>query len=599
MGDRKSAMSEAETERDSQRLVARPSSLGSAASSLLPRPACVAPRPSPLVHPSAPLGAQPDPLSPAQTVQWTFALLVLGVVARAVRYLLRFPLWPDEAFLAANLLDRGYLELMEPLDYAQVCPVLFLWLQWTVVKALGFSEYTLRLIPFLCGVGSLLLFRHVAGRLLKGSALVLAVGVFAVAYPLVRYSSEAKPYGVDVLVSLVLLSLLVAWMRRPERTRWLWALAGVAPVAVGLSYPAVFVAGGIGLTVAWALWTTRSRAGWVPWAAYNLALLAGFVALMALSAGKQDAATGQYMRQYWSETFPPLHAPAKLAVWLAVQHTSQLLEYPVGGPRGASALTFLCCLIGLVVLIRRRQHGVWLACVTPLGLNFVAAALHRYPYGGHVRFALYLAPMVCLLAGLGLAVLVARRARRAHRPETPVALAAALLAVLALGCVARDLVKPYKTPDYLRFRDFARWFWNSKSADGELLCLETDLERGLVPELPQDDIAALYLCNQRIYSPRHARGETPRLDRVAPDWPLRCVRLQAPRAGAERWFDEWLGAMRRRFLLVGRERHRFPMYDPRGEVAYVHFVEVYQFIPRPPDKNGSTLQADAALTLRR
>jgi hypothetical protein len=64
-------------------------------------------------------------------------------------------------------------------------------------------------------------------------------------------------------------------------------------------------------------------------------------------------------------------------------------------------------------------------------------------------------------------------------------------------------------------------------------------------------------------------------------------------------FEQWLEAMRRGFVLVGRERHRFPMFNPRGEVAYVHFVEVYQFIPRPPDKNGTGLQTNAALTLRR
>ena len=97
--------------------------------------------------------------------------------------------------------------MLQPLHYCQVAPTLFLWGQLTLVKLLGFNEYTLRLIPFLCGLGSLLLFRHVAGRLLQGVALVLAVGLFAVAYPMTRYAAEAKPYGCDLLLALALLAL--------------------------------------------------------------------------------------------------------------------------------------------------------------------------------------------------------------------------------------------------------------------------------------------------------------------------------------------------------------------------------------------------------
>ena len=101
--------------------------------------------------------------------RWLLALMILGVVLRLTRYLLRFPLWEDEAMLSANLIDRGYAGLLQPLHYCQVAPTLFLWGQLASVKLLGFNEYALRLIPFLCGLGSLLLFRHVAGRLLQGT----------------------------------------------------------------------------------------------------------------------------------------------------------------------------------------------------------------------------------------------------------------------------------------------------------------------------------------------------------------------------------------------------------------------------------------------
>ena len=168
--------------------------------------------------------------------------------------LLRFPLWEDEAFLSANFLHGGFRELTGPLDYYQVCPLGFLWVQRAVVGLLGFNEYTLRLVPLVCGLASLFLFRRLAGRLLRGTALVLAVAIFSVSYPCIRYSVEAKQYGVELFVTLVLLTLTVEWWRRPDQTRWLWALAAAAPVAAWLCYPAVFVGGTISLFVGWMLW---------------------------------------------------------------------------------------------------------------------------------------------------------------------------------------------------------------------------------------------------------------------------------------------------------------------------------------------------------
>ncbi len=170
--------------------------------------------------------------------RWVGAFVLLGVAARLVRYLLCFPLWDDECFVCANLIDRSFTELIAPLDYHQVAPPLYLWCQKLLVTTLGFNEWSLRLCSLTSAVASLILFRYVAQRLVGGAALILSVGCLAVAYPLIRYSAEAKPYASDLAVSLLMTSLAVAWWQRPDRIRWLLCLAAVAPLAVGFSYPA-------------------------------------------------------------------------------------------------------------------------------------------------------------------------------------------------------------------------------------------------------------------------------------------------------------------------------------------------------------------------
>ena len=132
-------------------------------------------------------------------------LCMAGCILRVVTFALNFPLWGDEAFVAVNLITRGYRDLLRPLDYGQICPLLFLWLELTAVKLFGFSEWSLRLIPTLCSVASVFLFAHMAGRVTRGPARLLAVAIFAVAYYPIRHGAEVKPYSTDLLAALILL----------------------------------------------------------------------------------------------------------------------------------------------------------------------------------------------------------------------------------------------------------------------------------------------------------------------------------------------------------------------------------------------------------
>ncbi|MGA2031561.1 MAG: glycosyltransferase family 39 protein [Thermoguttaceae bacterium] len=537
-------------------------------------------------QPAAPLDPFPaasEALGSLRLRRILWALVALGIVVRLIRFLLRFPLWPDEAFLAHSYLDRGYLALLEPLDFRQVGPLLYLWIQLTFIKLLGFSEFSLRLYVLLCGIGSLFLFRHLASRLLGGTALLLAVGAFAVAYPLIRYSAEAKPYGSDMFASLALLTLFVEWCRAPQDRRWAWALAAALPVAVALSFPAVFVGGGIVLAMGLVLLGRGTWRAWLRWATCGLTLCGGFAALFAFSAANQMSSAGTAMRACWSDTFPPLRSPGRLAAFLLESHTSEALSYPVGGAHGASTLTFLCSAAAVWVLLRGRRFALLTACLCPLALNFIAAAMHCYPYAGHVRFALYLAPIVCLLTGLGGAALLSLLRGRRWPAAAPVVVTAAVLAVIGVAASTRDFFKPYKETCFMRNRDFARWFWFDKAIGAELVCAETDLHQKFHAPRDCDDIASLYYCNQRIYSPRHARREDAHLDQVSRSRPLRCACFM-PAADHAAHDDaarlQWLGEMQARYRLVGKEEYPLPFFRKERELLYVDRIELYEFVPR-------------------
>lgn len=522
-----------------------------------------------------------EPWPEATAGRWVAFFLALGLAARVIRYALRFPLWEDECFLSVNLIDRGYLDLMGPLDYYQVAPLLFLWAQRTMAGLLGFNEYSLRLVSLVCGVASLGLFGWVARRLLTGLALVAAIAMFAVSYPPIRYAAEAKQYGGDLLVALGFTAVLVAWYQR-RSTGWLWCLAALAPLAVGFSYPAVFVGAGASVFIAAVLLAERSRRGWAAWVVLNLVLAVSFAGVFALSARHQSQRSLAVMQECWKDGFPPLDSPGKLLVWLVDTHTSDMLAYPVGGHHGGSTVTCLLCLVGVGIVARRRQGPLLLLLLGPLVWSFVAAAMHRYPYGQMAKFQIYMAPAICLLAGVGIAGLFGLRYRGRAVPRLSTAVVLGALAAVGAGSIVRDFLHPAKSATVMRARDFARWFWFTAEFEGEAVCLKTDLGLDFSPATYNYGLSCLYLCNQKIYSPRHARGEPPHWERISAQWPLRCVEYR----GARQPYDHqaaaaWLESMQKRYRLVSRERFPF-VHIRRPDQPPIEFdyVEVYRFVPK-------------------
>jgi len=534
---------------------------------------------------------------------------VVGLLMRCSRYLMNFPLWEDECFLVVNFIDRSYLELLEPLRYHQVAPVLFLWIELTAVKLFGYHEFALRAFPFVCSIAGLFLFLHLAKRLLSGPALVIAVGLFAVSYPNMRYAAEAKQYASDMLVGLIYIMMCVEWWcafsltdadNHKRASRWLWALIVFTPMAVALSYPAVFSAGAVSLFVLLVVWK-QATTGSDPavsllrslfnqrqvrlWAVYNIALLGSFAIVMLIAAQGQASAELDWMGIYWSNAFPPLKTPWQLPQWLLETHCGPLLAFPLGGHNYASAFTTICVLIGVIALVHRNKTLAVLL-IMPAMLHLIAAALQRYPYGGHFKFSMHMAGIICLLSGWGAALLLEAIGNLTRTQRHTLGVTTAYLLLVASGIVIRDVRSPYKTESDMRARAFAQWFWFSTSFQGESVCVEKDLGIILTPKAQTElSFAAMYQANKAIYS-----SSTPRqIDdlKATHKRPLRCVIYRDPKLEFDQTeFDQWLSDMTSRWELISIDEYPFPRFAKYqsyadGDAArLVDYVEIYQFGPK-------------------
>ncbi len=524
-----------------------------------------------------------EPAEPAWVVRATWFFVGLGIAVRLVRYFVNYPIWHDEAFLAVNFWDRDYLDLLRPLDYGQVAPWLFLAIERTAVKWLGYSEPALRLFPTICSVLCLPLLRHVAGRLLGGTPQLLAVAVLAVSFYPIRHGAEIKPYASDLLAALILLALAVEWMRSPQSSRWWWALTASVPILVAISYPAVFVAGGVSLALAPSALRSNQRPVRFGCIVYNLVLVASFLAVyFACTVFQAEAMRTDYRNGCWADAFPPLDRPWAVPLWLLDVHAGSMLSYPVGDRHGASVLTLLCVLAGCLDLYRRDQKLTLAVLIAPFGLGLIAAFLGRYPYGGAPRVMQYLAPSICLLMGLGLTAILAR-IRRVEVQRRALLGIVAGLTVGGGGMVIRDLVKPYRVATDLRTREFARWFWSDPARSGELACLKSDMGLSFSPRLWRSGMSAVYLFHQRMFSDRHRLRRAADLDpaRYSEDRPLRLVAFDQLPAGIPA-FDQWLVALGHSFQL--RRTETYVIFQPaKPEESWLRDAYVVlELIPREP-----------------
>jgi 4-amino-4-deoxy-L-arabinose transferase-like glycosyltransferase len=482
-------------------------------------------------------------------------LLALGVAWRLLRYFLQFPIWGDEAFVCLNFLDHDYVGLTRPLRYVQVAPMLFLWSELAAYRLFGGSELALRLLPALAGLGSLLLFWRLTRLTLPPLAGAIAIGFLAVAYYPVRHSCEVKPYAFDLFFSLALLVAAVSWLRRPKRMRWLLLLIACVPLALGLSYPAVFVAGAAGLALLPVVWRLREGATWALYVTYNGVILASFLGVYLLAGTSQYDSTGGTQNFYWTEWFPPAQ-PLAFLKWLVLAHSGNMMAYPAGGKDGASAVTFLLCATAIYHFVRARRLELLILLLGPFALTFVAAALHRYPYGGSARVAQHLAPAICFLAGTGAAVWLAALARRMGDIRRPGLGVCAVLALVGFVGIVRDWKKPYKTDGDETVRQIVAEVAKQAGSKDQIVVMDVDTYIGATFEW--------YLRRQgnRVRWDGHA--DWSRLCQHGELWGFSFSRDGAGRALFEKRFQEMAPPM----LLVGHNTYDLQLGQSDDTIAH-------------------------------
>ena len=364
-------------------------------------------------------------------------MLAIGVLLRLAHYFDRESLWGDEAMLALNIARRSFGALTRPLDYGQLAPIPFLWIERIMVVLGGVHELALRAVPLAASLALLLVMVHFPRRILDSLGAFIALGLTAFSTLLVRYSAELKPYTLDALVALLIGWYSLDLVEQPdERSRWnRFGVVGLLGLLI--STPAVFVCCGAVACVGWDL-LARRRPELVRKLAVWGAVWLGVFAIDYL-VFYRHAAGAEYMRDFWRAGFLTTATPAlPRRMMMAVQETFlPVSDWMVAVGLGIPPLVF--AIVGALAIRRHRGPAAAALLTVPVVAAFAASLLGVYPVA--VRLMVFTTPFLIVLLAAGIVVFCWWLHRHVPTVRTTVVAAAFLIPSFEIAVRVR-LLRP-------------------------------------------------------------------------------------------------------------------------------------------------------------
>lgn len=306
-------------------------------------------------------------------------------------------LWLDEAMLSINFLERSLLGLLEPLGYNQVAPIGFLVLEKLSGMLCGYSNLSLRIVPFLGFlIGWIGLYgglRETLGQR-KGWPELVGLLIGAAFRPL-DYAIEVKQYTFDAMVwawAFWGIAALISGKLSVRRLRDMALIASMGVVMLCFSNVAVLVLFGFG--VAWLAQLILLKS----WAEIRPAI--GTMAIWVLAfilyyfAFLHNHPSKDFMIQFWSaeDAFMPLDG--RIWAWVPMAFNRFfhfLLKFHFWGFRHLYIFVLLAVWGWFRV---KRNSAMALFFLVPLSMHLVLSGLQIYPFQG--RLAMWHFPGIAI-----------------------------------------------------------------------------------------------------------------------------------------------------------------------------------------------------------
>lgn len=309
-------------------------------------------------------------------------IFVFAFVLRLKTYLLANALWHDEYALVGSILTRGIFSLLQPLEYEQKAPAIFMILNKSVYYCLGMNVLSLKVVPMLSGLFSVILFYFLSKEILKNKInIVVANLLFAINWQLIYWAQKFKPYSSDVF--LFIASLLLYSKLDLDKVSYKKCLlfSFLSILIILTSFPSAFIVGG------YILYCLLSRVNIKKTLSFALPMAIGsFIYYFKVLYGVQTREVTSYM-SYWAGGFLKFNIKSILLIF---RSNFNFFFFP----NNFVLLGIILFITGLVLLLRDKNKVGKIILLSFAGI-LLASFLQVYPIWQ--RTALYFLPVVILL----------------------------------------------------------------------------------------------------------------------------------------------------------------------------------------------------------
>jgi hypothetical protein len=316
-----------------------------------------------------------------------------GILLSLLQFLYNRSLYMDEASLALNIIHKSSLELLQPLDYNQVAPILFLQIEKLFSTLLPNTEYGLRIFPLLCFWASMYFFYKIIRiRLHNIYAVILALSLFVFNATLLYYSSEAKQYMSDVLVLLFLFHTLLKGYKKEKNRLYVLGIAGVIAIFLSNIAPIILFTCGIYLLYNDFFITRKKRI-----LSLSLVFAAWLIAFaVCYYFFIYEHPNREFMVGYWNSLEPSFLPHNSVSGFYYFLYNNFVKIHLLFRP---AALVIIFSIVGIISIVWKQKIRMAILVFTPVLLHLFLSTLQLYPF--EIRLILYIFPCVILVCSAG------------------------------------------------------------------------------------------------------------------------------------------------------------------------------------------------------
>ena len=299
--------------------------------------------------------------------------------------------------LALNIIRKSPEDLLHPLDFYQVAPILFLQLEKIFSWIIPNTELGLRLLPLIAFLISLYLFLKILAQYHANTyVLIFCISLFAFNSPLLYYSSEVKQYMTDVLVLSAMYFILLKPYSNRENQFVILCVAG--PICIFLSNVSPVILFSVGAYLVYQYFF-EERKFFLQILILFLVWLTSFSIYYALFIYKHPSK--EQMITYWGnlQVFAPRNPLGKEFYFFLGDKWSMITHYLFQFGGITSKFLSILFIIGTYCLIKEKKAGLLLLVFLPILLHLLLSSFKLYPFD--VRLLLYTIPLFILVFSFG------------------------------------------------------------------------------------------------------------------------------------------------------------------------------------------------------